>query len=91
MPKLFIFGLGYSAGRIAREVQSLGWEVVATGSKGNLSFDDRDAVVAELAGADAVLSSVPPDKSSGEDPVLATYFEEILHLEGAGVRWSKAL
>ena len=84
MPKLFIFGLGYSAGRIAREVQSLGWEVVATGSKGNLSFDDRDAVVAELAGADAVLSSVPPDKSSGEDPVLATYFEEILHLEVAG-------
>ena len=78
MPKLFIFGLGYSAGRI-------GWEVVATGSKGNLSFDDRDAVVAELAGADAVLSSVPPDKSSGEDPVLATYFEEILHLEVAGL------
>jgi nucleoside-diphosphate-sugar epimerase len=73
MPKLFIFGLGYSAGRIAREVQSLGWEVVATGSKGNLSFDDLDAVVAELASATHVLSSVPPDRGSGLDPVLSTY------------------
>ncbi|MEL7690222.1 SDR family NAD(P)-dependent oxidoreductase [Citromicrobium bathyomarinum] len=73
MPKLFIFGLGYSAGRIAREVQSLGWEVVATGSEGKLSFDDRDAVVAELASATHVLSSVPPDRESGLDPVLSTY------------------
>ena len=38
MAKLFIFGLGYSAKRIAREAQSLGWEVVATGSDGKLSF-----------------------------------------------------
>lgn len=73
MPKLFIFGLGYSAGRIAREVQSLGWEVVATGSEGKLSFDDRDAVVAELTSATHVLSSVPPDRESGLDPVLNTY------------------
>ena len=73
MPKLFIFGLGYSAGRIAREVQSLGWEVVATGSKGKLSFDDRDAVLAELTSATHVLSSVPPDRESGLDPVLNTY------------------
>ena len=37
MPKLFIFGLGYSAKRIAQRAQSLGWEVVATGSEGKLS------------------------------------------------------
>lgn len=73
MPKLFIFGLGYSAGHIAREVQSLGWEVVATGSKGNLAFDDGDAVKDALASATHVLSSVPPDRESGLDPVLSTY------------------
>ncbi len=73
MPRLFIFGLGYTAERIAREVQSLGWEVVASGSKGNLAFDDRDAVMAELAHASHVLSSVPPDRESGLDPVLNTY------------------
>ena len=51
MPKLFIFGLGYSAKRIAQRAQSLGWEVVATGSEGKLSFDDTDAVRAELSRA----------------------------------------
>jgi len=73
MPKLFIFGLGYSARRIAERVQSLGWEVVATGSEGKLSFADRDAVLTELASASHVLSSVPPDRESGLDPVLTTY------------------
>ena len=73
MPKLFIFGLGYSARRIAQEMRALGWEVVATGSDGNLSFDDSDGVKAALAASSHVLSSVPPDRDSGLDPVLSTY------------------
>lgn len=73
MPKLFIFGLGYTAKRIAQEVQALGWEVVATGSDGNLSFANAQAVHAALASSTHVLSSVPPDRESGLDPVLSTY------------------
>ncbi|MEC8179228.1 MAG: SDR family NAD(P)-dependent oxidoreductase [Pseudomonadota bacterium] len=79
MPKLFIFGLGYSAKRIAQRAQSLGWEVVATGSEGKLSFDDADAVHAELSRADAVLSSVPPDRESESDPVLERYGAALGH------------
>ena len=79
MPKLFIFGLGYSAKRIAQRAQSLGWEVVATGSEGKLSFDDTDAVRAELSWADAVLSSVPPDRESESDPVLERYGAALGH------------
>lgn len=82
MPKLFIFGLGYSAKRIAQRAQSLGWEVVATGSEGKLSFDDADAVHAELSRADAVLSSVPPDRQSGSDQVLADYGADLARFDG---------
>lgn len=73
MPKLFIFGLGYTAKRIAQEVQSLGWEVASTGSDGNLSFDDSEGVRAALTSSTHVLSSVPPDRERGLDPVLDTY------------------
>lgn len=73
MPKLLIFGLGYTATRIAHSLHSLGWEVVATGRNGNLSFDDADSVRAALASASHVLSSVPPDRESGLDPVLSTF------------------
>ena len=79
MAKLFIFGLGYSAKRIAREAQSLGWEVVATGSDGKLSFAAQGEVRAELALADAVLSSVPPDRETGSDPVLERYGDALSH------------
>jgi len=73
MPELFIFGLGYTAKRIAQRVQALGWKVVATGSDGNLSFDDGEGVRAALSSATHVLSSVPPDRESGLDPVLSAY------------------
>ncbi len=79
MAKLFIFGLGYSAKRIAQSAQSLGWEVVATGRDGKLSFDDEAGVRGELARADAVLSSVPPDRSSESDPVLERYGDALDH------------
>jgi nucleoside-diphosphate-sugar epimerase len=75
MPSLFIFGLGYSAGRIASRLQGEGWSVDATGSAGTIRFDDRAAVLAALERATHVLSSVPPGNTG--DPVLAAYGDAI--------------
>lgn len=72
MKRMFIFGLGYSATRIAEALSMRGWEVVSTGENGTLSFDDAGNVRAALADADHALSSVPPG-GEGEDPVLAAY------------------
>ncbi len=71
MARLFIFGLGYTAGRFAQEMRSKGWHVDATGSSGNLSFEDEVAVTAALREASHVLNSVPPVGDS--DPVLDRY------------------
>ena len=75
MPRLFIFGLGYTASRIAHALQKRGWHVDATGRAGNVAFDDESAVRAALGSASHVLSSVPPDRDSGEDPVLQRYLQ----------------
>ena len=72
MPRLFIFGLGYTASRIGAVLEQRGWEVIATGSDGALSFDDSGTVRAALADTSHVLSSVPPG-GEGLDPVLAQY------------------
>ena len=72
MSRLLIFGLGYTAARIAGALP--GWHVTGTtrnGRGGTLRFDDADAVRAEVAAATHVLSSVPPDGE--DDPVLAIY------------------
>lgn len=74
--RLFIFGLGYCAARIAAAAAAEGWEVISTGSAGTLAFDDRGAVRLALADADQVLSSVPPD-GIGSDPVLEHYGEAL--------------
>ena len=75
-PRLFIFGLGYTAGRIAAAAEQRGWEVISTGRAGTLSFDDLGAVRLALAGASQVLSSVPPG-GDGLDQVLEQYGAEI--------------
>ncbi|USI74094.1 SDR family NAD(P)-dependent oxidoreductase [Sphingomonas morindae] len=75
MPGLFIFGLGFSAGHLRRRLEAQGWRVAGTrraAAAGALAFADEAAVRVALAGADAVLSSVPPDET-GADPVLARY------------------
>jgi nucleoside-diphosphate-sugar epimerase len=77
MSHLLIFGLGYTAERIAAAMRARGWRVVATGSAGDIAFADRDAVRAALAEATHVLSSVPPDRVSGGDPVLDSYGEAL--------------
>lgn len=71
-PRLFIFGLGYSAKAIADLFAGQGWEVVSTGRDGTLSFDDEDSVRVALADCGHVLSSVPPG-GEGVDPVLERY------------------
>lgn len=75
-PRLFIFGLGYTASVIAQHLERRGWEIVSTGRNGTLSFADEGTVRMALADSDHVLSSVPPGKESrGEplDPVLEAY------------------
>lgn len=71
MPRLFIFGLGYTAARFAAVMATRGWEVISTGSAGTLWFDDAANVRLALADADQVLSSVPPGADG--DPVLTAY------------------
>ncbi|RIV86627.1 SDR family NAD(P)-dependent oxidoreductase [Aurantiacibacter zhengii] len=73
MTHLFIFGLGYTAKRIAASAKAAGWTVNATGSDGDVEFADRESVIAALEKASHVLSSVPPDRESGLDPVLDAY------------------
>lgn len=86
MTALLIFGLGYSAGAIARRVESRGWTVTGTtrdGRSGTLPFADQGAVLAAIRSATHILSSVPP-AADGLDPVLATYGEA---LALAPARW----
>ena len=71
MGNLFVFGLGYSASRIAALLAERGWPVEGTGRGGTIAFDDDHSVRAALSRASHVLSSVPPD--DGGDPVLARH------------------
>ena len=77
MPRLFTFGIGYTAKRFAHAVRASGWQVDATGSDGNVDFADRDVVRDHLAAASHVLSSVPPDREQREDPVLGAYADAL--------------
>lgn len=77
MAHLFIFGLGYSAKRIRRAAEALGWRVTATGGDAELAFDNERAVRAALGAASHVLSSVPPVDAG--DPVLTRYGDALGH------------
>ena len=73
MSQLLIFGLGYTAKRIASAMEAHGWTVSATGSEGDIDFADSREVLAAIESASHILSSVPPDRKTGGDPVLDTY------------------
>lgn len=95
MGHLLIFGLGYTAGRIAAGLRERGWNVTATGSAGDLAFADRAGVMTALDRTSHVLSSVPPDRASGADPVLDTYGAELggrplFYLSSTGVYGDRA-
>jgi nucleoside-diphosphate-sugar epimerase len=82
-PTLFCFGLGYTAGALARRLMAQGWSIRGT-SRSAAKCDelaeqgvtawvfDRDQPLADpaiaLDGATHILSSVPPDAAG--DPVL---------------------
>jgi nucleoside-diphosphate-sugar epimerase len=79
MARILIFGLGYTAGRLAESLRAAQWWIDATGAAGNLAFDDDEAVLAALGEASHVLSSVPPGDG---DPVLARFGEAFLQFDG---------
>ena len=94
MPRLFCFGLGYTARRLALALRAAGWEAAGTGRAGEpdavpgvtlYRFDtDRpldDAGV--LAGATHLLTSVPPGEAG--DPVLAHHAADIAGI--ASLEW----
>ncbi len=95
MGRLLIFGLGYTAGRIAEAMRTRGWQVAATGSAGDIAFADRPAVLAAIGEASHVLSSVPPDRATDGDPVLDTYGAalqgtQVFYLSSTGVYGDRA-
>ncbi len=77
--RLLIFGMGYSAGRLAARLRLEGWEVTGIrrqASGGCLAFDDTASVRAAILSATHILSSVPP-LSEGGDAVLLHYGADI--------------
>ena len=72
---MLIFGMGYTATRLADRLRAEGWLVTGTRrmSGGDaVAFDDAAAVLAALENATHILSSVPP-MGEGGDPVLQKY------------------
>ena len=97
MSRLFCFGLGYSAGFLARAVAAEGWTIAGTSretvSGGALAAGyavhafSREQPLAypgsALAGTTHLLLSVPPDERG--DPVLDCHGEALAGL--GGLRW----
>src|SRR5579883_3028603 len=96
MPRLFCFGLGYSASVLARRLVARGWQVAGTCRSPAAAAElaaagiaahlfDRERPLADagamLAGTTHLLSSVPPD--DGGDPVLDVHGADIAALAGA--------
>ena len=72
---MLIFGMGYTATRLAATLRADGWLVTGTRrmSGGDaIAFDDEVAVLTAMETATHILSSVPP-MSEGGDPVLLIY------------------
>ena len=72
---ILIFGMGYTATRLADWLRADGWLVTGTRrmSGGDaVAFDDEAAVLTALNNATHILSSVPP-MGEGGDPVLQKY------------------
>ncbi|MFQ3594827.1 MAG: SDR family NAD(P)-dependent oxidoreductase [Sphingomonadaceae bacterium] len=91
---LLILGQGYSATRIRRLAEARGLAVAGvrrTATADTLAFDDP-AVRECLRASAIILSSVPPDRETGADPVLARFGDvlastdaRLLYLSSTGV------
>jgi len=94
-PRLFCFGLGYTARVLAAALMGEGWTVAGTcrdeATRADLAADGIDAFLFDrdrplddagtaLGGATHLLSSVPPDAEG--DPVLARHAGAIAAMEG---------
>ena len=87
MPNMLIFGMGYTASRLAQRLRAEGWTVTGTrreAQDGAIAFDDGAAVSQALAAASHILSSVPPARDDSE-PVLDHYGDAI---RSASLQWS---
>ena len=98
-PRLFVFGLGYSARVFARRLSARGWRIAGTTRSPEaaaalraegieaLPFD-RERPLSEpdsaLAGTTHLLASVPPDEAG--DPVLDRHGPDIAAC--AGIAWA---
>lgn len=93
-PRLFCFGLGFSASVFARRVMAMGWQVAGThrtddGVAGARAIGieayrfgpdhELEDASAALSGATHVLSSIPPSESG--DPVIDAYRDELCAIE----------
>jgi nucleoside-diphosphate-sugar epimerase len=77
---MLIFGMGYTASRLADTLRGQGWRVTGTRrmSGGDaVAFNDRFAVLSALDNATHILSSVPPLPEGG-DPVLMAYGDALI-------------
>lgn len=87
MPNMLIFGLGYTAKRLAIHLRAEGWQVTGTrreAADGAIAFADEAAVLAAIAEATHILSSVPPARD-GSEPVLHQYGDAI---KSASLEWT---
>ncbi|MCF4165998.1 SDR family oxidoreductase [Zavarzinia compransoris] len=99
MPRLFCFGLGYTALALAEIVRARGFSVAGTvrspekadrlRARGlEVHLMDRDRPLADfgaaLAGASHILSTVPPDAAG--DPVLDLHGADLARLRG--IEWA---
>lgn len=84
MSRLLIFGLGYTASRVAERLRADGWQVAGTrrSATGDALAEDDPAVIDEIAAATHILSSVPPGGDA--DPVLARHADA---LRAAPAQW----
>lgn len=98
-PRLFCFGLGYSATRLARGLMADGWTVAGTcqslGRRDELAAEGIDAFVFDrnqpladpaqvFSGVTHLLSSVPPTETG--DPVLIPHGGDIQAIQG--LQWA---
>ncbi len=74
MPHMLILGMGYTGSRLAMRLRAEGWHVTGVRRAADaetLDFSDEAAVLAAIARASHILSSVPPEGDA--DPVLTRY------------------
>ncbi|MEP2987788.1 MAG: SDR family oxidoreductase [Parasphingorhabdus sp.] len=87
MANMLIFGMGYTASRLAEHLRGKGWQVTGTrreAQNGAIAFDNEASVLDAISNATHILSSVPPARD-GSEPVLENYGKAIAE---ADLQWS---